>query len=365
LKKVIWKSIESKQKVIIMKQKSPIYRDVMSGVSHFIPFIVAGGVLISFAFLLDVKNASAATFGATNAISAWLLNVGGIAMGMMLPILAGYIAYSIADRPGLLAGMVAGMLAKSGGSGFLGAILGGFAAGYIIKLLKQLTKSWARSFEGAKTLIIFPVVGVLLTALAMIPVNAVVTPLVNLLNGFLQNLGEGSAVLLGAVIGAMLAFDMGGPVNKVAYLFAVASLTSAAGTTVPSVAMGAAGCSGMTISTSCFLATVLFPKKFSQELKDAGKAALIMGLSYIGEGAIPFAIEHPKEVIPSIMTGAAVAGALAGFLKLTLTAPIGGIFTLPLTSNILLYLLCFVIGTLVSTFMMGTLLKNHVEEKEE
>ena len=171
------------------------------------------------------------------------------------------------------------------------------------------------------------------------------------------------AVLLGAVIGAMLAFDMGGPVNKVAYLFAVASLTSAAGTTVPSVVMGAAGCSGMTISTSCALATILFPKKFSEHLKDSGKAALIMGMSFIAEGAIPFAIEHPKEVIPSIMTGAAVAGGLAGLFKLTLSAPIGGIFTLPLTSNILLYLLCFIIGTLVSTFMMGALLKNHVEEE--
>lgn len=344
-----------------MKRKSSLYRDVMSGVSHFIPFIVAGGVLISFAFLFDAQNAGTATFGATNPISAWLLDIGGLAMGLMLPILSGYIAYSIADRPGLLAGMVAGLLAKDGGSGFLGAIVGGLAAGYIIKLLKNATKSLPRSFEGAKTLIIFPVIGVLLTGLVMIGVNFVVTPLVTVLNNFLQNLNEGSAVLLGAVIGAMLAFDMGGPVNKVAYLFAVASLTSQAGTTIPSVAMGAAGCSGMTISTSCFLATVLFPKKFSQQLKDSGKAALIMGLSYIGEGAIPFAIEHPKEVIPSIMTGAAVAGALSGLLKLTLTAPIGGIFTLPLTNNILLYLLCFAIGTLVSTFMMGTLLKEHVE----
>ncbi len=346
-----------------MKRRSSFYRDVMSGVSHFIPFIVAGGMLISFAFLFDASNAGTATFGATNAFSAWLLNIGGIAMGLMLPILAGYIAFSIADRPGLLAGMLAGMLAKNGGSGFLGAIAGGFAAGYIIKLLKTATKGLPLSFEGAKTLIIFPVLGVLLTGLVMIGVNFVVVPINTVLNSLLQNLNEGSAVVLGAVIGAMLAFDMGGPVNKVAYLFAVASLTGNAGITVPSIAMGAAGCSGMTISTSCFLATILFPKKFSQQLKDSGKAALIMGLSYIGEGAIPFAIEHPKEVIPSIMTGAAVAGGLSGFLKLTLTAPIGGVFTLPLTSNVLLYLLCFVIGTLVSTFMMGTMLKEYVEEE--
>ena len=346
-----------------MKKRSTVYQDLMTGVTHFIPFIVAGGVLISFAFLFDVKNASAATFGATNPVSAWLLNIGALAMGLMLPILSGYIAFSIADRPGLLAGMVAGLLAKDGGSGFLGAIAGGFAAGYIIKLLKQVTKGLPRSFEGAKTLIIFPVFGVLLTGLAMIGVNFVVNPIMLVMNNFLQNLSEGSAIVLGAVIGAMVAFDMGGPVNKVAYLFCVASLTSEAGTAVASIPMGAVGCAGMTISTSCALATILFPKKFSEHLKDSGKAALIMGISFIAEGAIPFAIEHPKEVIPSIMTGAAVAGGLAGLFKLTLSAPIGGIFTLPLTSNILLYLLCFIIGTLVSTFMMGALLKNHVEEE--
>lgn len=347
-----------------MKSKSTVYRDLMTGVTHFIPFIVAGGVLISFAFLFDVKNASAASFGATNPISAWLLTNGSLAMGLMLPILAGYIAFSIADRPGLLAGMIAGLLAKDGGSGFLGAIVGGFAAGYIIKLLKNITKGLPRSFEGAKTLIIFPVVGVLLTALAMIPVNFVVNPIMVFMNNFLQNLSEGNAILLGAVIGAMVAFDMGGPVNKVAYLFCVASLTSEAGTTIASIPMGAVGCAGMTISTSCALATILFPKKFSQQLKDSGKAALIMGMSFIAEGAIPFAIEHPKEVIPSIVTGAAVAGGLAGLFGLTLSAPIGGIFTLPLTNNIPLYLLCFVIGTLVSTFMMGAMLKEHVEVEE-
>ena len=347
-----------------MKSKNNVYRDVMSGVSHFIPFVVAGGVLISFAFLFDAGNASEATFGSSNVVSAWLLNIGGIAMGLMLPILAGYIAFSIADRPGLLAGMVAGMLASNGGSGFLGAIVGGFVAGYVIHLLKSITKNLPRSFEGAKTLIIFPVVGVILTALVMIVVNMVVGPINIFFNGFLQNLSEGSAIILGAVIGAMLAVDMGGPINKVAYLFSVASLTGAAGTTIPSIAMGAAGCSAMTISTSCALATVLFPKKFTQQLKDAGKAAWIMGLSFIAEGAIPFAIEHPKEVIPSIVTGAAVAGALSGLFGLTLTAPIGGVFTLPLTNNILLYLLCFVIGTLVSSFMMGALLKNHTEDEE-
>jgi len=348
-----------------MKRINSVYRNIMSGVSNFLPFIVAGCVLTSFAFLFDGRNAGTASFGSTNPISAWLLNSGNLAMGLALPILAGYIAYSIADRPGLLAGMIAGMLAKDGGSGFLGAIVGGFAAGYIIKLFEQITTGLPRSYEGTKTLFIFPVIGAFLTALIMMPVNSMVVPINTVLINFSQNLSEGNAIVLGAVIGAMLAFDRGGPVNKVAYLFAVATLIGNTGTVIPSIAMGAAGCSGMTISTSCALATVLFPKKFSQELKDSRKNALIMGLSFFGEGAIPFAMEHPKEVIPSTMTGAAVAGALSGLLRLTLTAPLGGILTLPLTSNIFLYLLCFVIGTLVSTLMMGALLKEHVEVEEE
>jgi PTS system fructose-specific IIC component len=348
-----------------MKKKSRIYRDLMSGVSHFIPFVVAGGVLISFAFLFDAKNAGLPTFGATTAIPAWLLNIGGLAIGLMLPILAGYIAYSIADRPGLLAGMVAGLLAKNGGSGFLGAIAGGFAAGYIIMLLRYLSKGLPRAFEGAKTLIIFPILGVLLTGLAMIPVNYVVVPINNFMTGILQSLSTGSAVVLGAVLGAMIAFDMGGPVNKTAYLFAVASLTSATGATVPSIAMGAVGCSAICISSSCALATVLFPKKFSPELRDAGKPAWIMGFSFIAEGAIPFAIENPKVVIPSIVTGTAIAGGLAGLFKLTLSAPIGGIFTLPLVNNIPLYLLCAVIGTVVGAIMIGALSKDYVPEQDD
>ncbi|MEA4812815.1 MAG: PTS fructose transporter subunit IIC [Anaerolineaceae bacterium] len=348
-----------------MKKKSRVYRDLMSGVSHFIPFIVAGGVLISFAFLFDAKNASLPTFGTTTAVPAWLLNVGVLAMGLMLPILAGYIAYSISDRPGLLAGMVAGLLAKDGGSGFLGAILGGFAAGYVIKLLRYITRGLPRSFEGAKTLIVFPIFGVILTALVMIPVNYVVVPINSFMNGILQSLSTGSAVILGAVLGAMIAFDMGGPINKAAYLFAVASLTSATGTTAPSIAMGAVGCSAMCISSSCALATILFPKKFSPELKEAGKPAWIMGASFIAEGAIPFAVENPKVVIPSIVTGTALAGALAGLFKLTLTAPIGGIFTLPLVNNIPLYLLCAVIGTIVGALMIGLLSKDYVPDIDE
>lgn len=344
-----------------MNKSNVVYRHLMSGVSYFIPFIVAGGVLISFAFLIDAGNASTATFGATNPVSAWLLNIGVLAISMMLPILGGYIAYSIADRPGLLPGIVVGLLAREGGSGFIGAIAGGFLAGYLVLGLRTLLKGLPRSFEGAKTLIIYPVIGTILVALGMIGINYLVIPINTAMTSFLQNLSTGNAVLLGAVIGAMVAFDMGGPVNKAAYLFCVATLTAPDGSTVASPAMGMVGAAGFTISTSCALATFLFPKKFSEELRDAGKAALVMGVSFIAEGAIPFVIARPKQVLPSIMTGSAVAGALAGLAGITLTAPIGGIFTIPLVNNIGLYLLISAFGTLVSALMMGFMLKPHVE----
>jgi fructose PTS system EIIBC or EIIC component len=344
-----------------MAKKGSIYKHLMTGVSHFLPFVVAGGVLISLAFLFDAANASEASFGASNAVSAWLLTIGVDAFSFMLPVLGGYIAFSIADRPGLLPGMVVGLLASTGGSGFIGAILGGFAAGHIILGLRKVTSGLPRAFEGAKTLIIYPVIGVVLAGLAMWLINAVVGPINNGMNSFLQNLSGANIVLLGAIIGGMVAVDMGGPINKTAYLFSVATLTAADGSSVPSVVMGACAAAGMTISTSCALATTLFPKKFNNQLKDAGKAAYVMGLSFIAEGAIPFVIAKPKAVLPSIITGAAVAGAMAAFFGITITAPIGGIFTIPLTSNIPLYLLSFVVGTLVSTFMIGLLSKNEPE----
>ncbi|MTI96693.1 MAG: PTS fructose transporter subunit IIC [Firmicutes bacterium] len=339
-------------------RKPKLYNHIMTGVSYFLPFVVAGGMMISFAFLFDAPNADLPTFGATNAFSAWLLDTGSIAFSLMLPILAAYIAYSVADRPGILPGMVAGMLAHTAESGFIGAIIGGLVAGYIILALKNLTSKLPRTFEGAKTLIIYPVIGLGLTAGVMIAINAVVQPINLGLTGWLESLSGVNSVLLGAVIGGMLAVDMGGPINKTAYLFSVASLTAADGSAVPSVVMGAAAVSGMTISSSCALATTLFPKKFNRNLKEAGKAAYIMGASYIAEGAIPFVIAKPKQVLPSIITGAAVAGALASLFGLTITAPIGGIFTVPLTSNIPLYILCFAVGTLVSTLMIGFLVKD-------
>jgi PTS system fructose-specific IIC component len=345
-----------------MKWWNAPYRHLMSGVSSFIPFIVAGGVLISFAFLFDAGNASEATFGSTNPVSAWLLGLGGQVIGLMLPILAGYIAYSIADKPGLLVGMAGGLVALAGGSGFVGALIAGFAGGYLTLGLKWLTKKLPRSFEGVRVLIVYPVIGAVLIGLAMIPVNLLVTPLVNVLNGFLTNLSTGSSVVLGLVLGAMIAIDMGGPINKTAYLFSVATLTAADGGTVASGAMGMIGAGAFAISGGCALATFLFRRKFSPELRNAGKAASVMGLTFIAEGAIPFAIAHPKAVIPSIVTGSAVAGGLAGLFGVTLTAPIGGIFTIPLVSNIPLYLLAGAIGTAISAVMMGLLLKPYSEQ---
>jgi fructose PTS system EIIBC or EIIC component len=338
-----------------------MYTHIMTGVSYMLPFVVAGGILFSFAFLADSKNAALATFGSTTAVPAWLLTVGSNAFSYMLPILAAFIAYSISDKPGIMPGFVAGLAASKGGSGFLGALAGGIIAGLIILILKELASGLPRSLEGVKTLIIFPVIGLILISLCMIPVNAVVAPINSFLTAWLKGISGTNAVLLGAIIGGMLAIDMGGPINKVAYLFSVATLTSANGAATGSVAMGAAGCSAMVISTSCAVASTLFPKKFSPNVREAGKAAYFMGLTFIAEGAIPFAIAKPKAILPSIVTGAAVAGGLAGAFGITLSAPIGGIFTLPLTSNIPLYLLCFLVGTAVSVFMIYLLTKNDVD----
>lgn len=348
-----------------MKGNHPVYRHTMSGLSDFLPFIVAGYVLVSTALLMDPGNGLAQGSGIVAAISRWFLQNGELIIQVLMPLLAGSIALSVADRPGLLAGMVAGALARDAGSGFLGAVLGGFLAGYLIKLLQHITRKLPRSFEGMKILIIFPVVGTLMVGLAMMPVNRLAILVNSGVSFLLQNMPHGAAIFLGALIGAMLAYDCGGPINKIAYLFSVATLMDGSGRLVPSLAMGAAGCAGMTISTGCALATVLFPKKFSSSLKEAGKAAWILGLSFIGEGAIPFAEEHPREIRLSLTIGAAVAGALSAQFRLTLSTPIGGIFTIPFAGNILLYVLCFVIGTLISAFLMGFLLKEPVVDEKE
>jgi PTS system, fru family, IIC component len=346
-----------------MWKKLNIYKHLMSGVSFMLPFVVAGGIIMSFAYLIDMGNAGTATFGTTNALSAWLLSTGSLAFSFMLPVMAGYIAYSIANRPALLPGFLVGSLSASGGSGFIGAIIAGLLVGFIVKWLKTLTKGLPASFEGTKILIIYPVLGSLIAGGVMIAINSVVSPINIAMTEFLQNMSGANIILLGALIGGMVAVDMGGPLNKTAYLFSVATLTAADGGSQASVIMACCGAAGMTISTSCALASTLFPKKFNKELRDAGKAAYVMGMSFIAEGAIPFVAAKPKSVLPSIVSGAAVAGALTGVFGVTLSAPIGGIFTLPLTSNILLYLLAFAIGTAVSVGMMALLTKDEAEEE--
>lgn len=340
------------------------YNHLMTGVSYFLPFVVAGGILTAAAYLLDAGNSATATFGHSTPLTAWLVNVGGLVMGMMLPFLAAYIAYSIADKPAIVLGIAGGLLARDGGSGFLGAIAAGFVSGYIILGLKKLTQKFPRSLEGIKSLLIFPVVGVLLIAVVMLLINFLVAPINNGLTAFLNSLSDTSAVLMGAVIGAMLAIDLGGPVNKAAYLFSVATLTNAAGHAVPSVVMAACGSSAMVVSTACAVAATIFPKRFSEGTRGAKVGAYVMGLAFFVEGAIPFVIEKPKKILPALIIGSATTGAITAALGVTLSAPIGGLETLLLVSNIPVYLLSVVIGIAVAVAIIAITTKNDIGEDE-
>lgn len=335
-----------------------IYQHLMTGVSYFLPFVTGGGIITAMAYLIDVGNSSSPTFGSSTAITAWFLEIGGLGMGMMFPILAGYVAYSIGDKPAIFPGIVAGMLARDGGSGFLGAIAAGFISGYIVVLLKKMTQKFPRSLEGIKTMLVFPIGGLLLSALAMIVVNMIVTPINQGMTNMLVALNDTSAVLIGAIIGVMLALDLGGPINKTAYLFSVATLTNAAGDPIPSVIMAACGSSAMVVSTSCAVAATLFPKKFSPNLRAAKVGAYIMGLAFFVEGAIPYVIAKPKKILPALCIGAGVTGAITAFMGITLSAPIGGLETVPLVSNIPMYLLSFIIGTAVAVLIIYLLTRN-------
>ncbi len=348
-----------------MSRKIGLYKHVMTGVSYFLPVVVAGGMLIAFAFLFDAPNAGTATYGSTNAVSAWLLKIGTNAFSFMLPVLTAYLAYSIADRAALAPGFVVGLLAKDGGSGFIGALVGGIFAGYMILFLKKATSKFPRTFEATKTLIIFPVIGVIICSLLMLVVNSVCGPINTGLTSWLNNISSTNKILLAIILGVMIVLDLGGPINKTAYFFSVASLTAADGSAVASPIMGAVAAAGVTISTGCALATTLFPKKFSPELREAGKAAYVMGLSFICEGAIPFAIAKPKQVYPAMILGSVVTCVLATIFKITIPAPIGGVFTIPLVNNIPLYLLSIVIGILVSAFTIGFLIKEDYKPEEE
>ncbi|CAM4161075.1 PTS fructose transporter subunit IIC [Streptococcus penaeicida] len=357
------------------------YKHLMGGVSQMLPFVIGGGIMIALAFLLDnmlgVPKDQLGNLGSYHEIAAIFKNIGGAAFSFMLPVLAGYIAYSIAEKPGLVAGFVAGAIASNGlafgkvafaaggekslalagvPSGFLGALVGGFLAGGVILLLRKLLSGLPRSLEGVKSILLYPLLGVLITGFLMLFVNIPMAAINTALNNFLQGLSGSSAVLMGLLVGGMMAVDMGGPVNKAAYVFGTGTLAASVAKG-GSVVMAAVMAGGMVPPLAVFVATLLFKDKFTKEERESGLTNIIMGLSFITEGAIPFGAADPARAIPSFIAGSALTGALVGLAGIKLMAPHGGIFVIALTSNPILYLVFVAIGALVSGVLFGALRK--------
>ena len=327
-----------------------IYKHLMNGVSHMLPFVIGGGILIALAFLFDIFDpANPKNFGSGTPLSAFLMQIGGASFGFMLPVLAGYIAMSIADRPGLVAGFVGGLLANQGGSGFLGALIAGFAAGYLVLLVKKLVSGLPQALEGTKPVLFYPVLGVLFIGLA---ITFVINPPVSALNHWLmdslQSMGNTSRVLLGLIFGAMMSVDMGGPVNKAAYVIGTGALATGEYGIMAAVMAG-----GMVPPLAIALCTTFFPSRFTEAERKSGITNYIMGLSFITEGAIPFAAADPVRVLPACIIGAGTAGALSMFFECTLRAPHGGIFVVPTIGNPLLYLASIAIGSVVACFILA------------
>ncbi|OJG44960.1 PTS system fructose-specific transporter subunit IIABC [Enterococcus hermanniensis] len=337
-----------------------IYKDLMNGVSHMLPFVIGGGIMIALSFMIDqfigVPHSELANLGNYNQAASWFNQIGSAAFGFMLPVLAGFIASSIADRPGLIAGFAAGALANSGGAGFLGALIGGFIAGYVIIFLKKIFKNLPKSLEGIKTILFYPFFGLLITGFLMLLVNVPMKAINDGLNGFLTGLSGSNAILLGALLGGMMAVDLGGPINKAAYVFGTATLASSVAQG-GSIVMAAVMAGGMVPPLAIFVATRLFKNKFEQSQVDAGLTNIVMGLSFVTEGAIPFAAADPIRVIPSFVVGSALAGGLVGAFGIKLLAPHGGIFVVLLLSHPLLYLLFIAIGAIVSGIIYGLIKK--------
>ena len=336
-----------------------LYKHLMNGVSNMLPFVVAGGILIAVAFLIDTMlgQVGGANFGSNTPVAATLKSIGDLAFSFMLPVLAGYIAYSIADRPALVVGFVGGAIAKDGGAGFLGALIAGFLAGYLVVGLKKLFSKLPQSLEGIKPVLLLPLfgtllIGIIMTFIVLPPVVAINNAMVN----FLASLGGTSKVLLGLVLGAMMAIDMGGPINKAAYVFGVASLDAGQYEIMAAVMAG-----GMVPPLAIALCTTFFKNRFTKEQRESGKVNYVMGLSFITEGAIPFAAADPLRVIPSCVIGSATAGALTMLFNCELRAPHGGIFVLPVIGNPLGFLGAVVIGSLVGMIMLALLKKKVVE----
>ncbi|WP_368397504.1 fructose-specific PTS transporter subunit EIIC [Streptococcus parasanguinis] len=358
------------------------YKHLMSGVSQMLPFVIGGGILIALAFLFDqilgvpTDLESLKQLGSYNQPAAYFMTAGKAAFGFMLPILAGFIGFSIAEKPGLVAGFVAGAIADSGAalgnvaygatkatipaaqsSGFLGALVGGFLAGGVILVLRKVLAGLPRTLDGIRSILLLPLLGVGFTAAIMFVLNIPMSAINTGMNTFLTNLGGSSAVLLGLLVGGMMAVDMGGPVNKAAYVFGTGTLTASALSGGGSTVMAAVMAAGMVPPLAVFVATVLFKDKFTQEERDSGLTNIVMGLSFITEGAIPFGAADPARAIPSFIAGSALTGALVGLAGLKLMAPHGGIFVIALTSNPLLYILFVLIGAVVSGILFGLLRK--------
>lgn len=369
-------TVESSEKLSLGKA---FYKHLMSGVSQMLPFVIGGGILIALAFLFDnllgVPSDQLGNLGSYNEIASMFMKIGGAAFGFMLPLLAGYIAYSIAEKPGLVAGFVAGAIASSGlafgkipyaaggeetlalagvSSGFLGALVGGFLAGGVVLVLRNALRNMPKSLQGLNAILLLPLLGTAITGFLMFFVNIPMAAINTGMNNFLAGLEGSSAILLGLVLGGMMAVDMGGPVNKAAYVFGTGTLAA----TVAdggSVAMAAVMAGGMVPPLAVFVATLLYKNKFTQEERNSGLTNIVMGLSFITEGAIPFGAADPARAIPSFIAGSALAGALVGLSGIQLMAPHGGIFVIALTSNPLLYLAYVAIGAVVSGILYGAL----------
>lgn len=342
-----------------------IYKHLMNGVSHMLPFVVGGGILMAIAFLIDGMSVDLASlaaderanFGTITPMAAMFKGIGGTAFGFMLPILAGFIAMSIADRPGLVVGFVGGAIAANGKSGFLGALVAGFLAGYLILGMKKLFEKLPESLDGIKTILLYPLLGVFLIGVIMMyaiepPVGALNT----LLNNGLSSLSGASSILLGLLLGAMMAADLGGPINKAAYVFGTASIAAGNYNIMAAVMIG-----GMVPPCAIALATLLFKKKFTAEERKSGPTNFIMGLSFISEGAIPFAASDPIHVLPALIVGSGVAGAVSMAFNCTLMAPHGGVFVFPVVGNTFMYVVSLVVGTIISAVLLG-ILKKDVKE---
>jgi PTS system fructose-specific IIC component len=341
-----------------------IYKHLMNGVSHMLPFVIGGGILIALAFLFDDYSIDPSNFGKNTPLAAYLKTIGEQAFGMMLPVLAGYIAMSIADRPGLAVGFVGGLIAKMGAtfanpgggsvnSGFLGALLAGFIGGYIVLLLKSAFKKLPKSLEGIKPVLLYPLIGILLVSVVTTFINPFVGAINDGLTSLLNGMGGTSKIILGAVVGGMMSVDMGGPVNKAAYVFGTAQLAEGNFDIMAAVMAG-----GMVPPIAIALCTTFFKRKFTDKERQSGLVNYIMGLSFISEGAIPFAAADPLRVIPSCMIGSAIAGGLSMALGCTLRAPHGGIFVLPTIGNPFGYLIAIILGSFAGCLVLAALKKN-------